>query len=144
MTRSEGNNDNCLSPEYCIKLDLDEEEQSTGVSPIAVKSEDTKSKKRSSDKGFTKSKAKRRIEDNDLTILNTVQEIRNDLKTAPMPFSVQMIRECMQIVMRMSELSTIEKAKVGNLMRTGNAYAIFLDMDHETRLEWIKLEFGDK
>lgn len=50
-------------------------------------------KKRSSDKEFKKSKAKIRIEDNDLTVLDTVQAIRNDLKTLPVSSSIQIIRE---------------------------------------------------
>lgn len=50
-------------------------------------------KKRSSDKEFKKSKAKIRIEDNDLTVLDTVQAIRNDLKTLPVSSSIQIIQE---------------------------------------------------
>lgn len=50
-------------------------------------------KKRSSDKEFKTSKAKIRIEDNDLTVLDTVQAIRNDLKTLPVSSSIQIIQE---------------------------------------------------
>lgn len=46
--------------------------------------------------------------------------------------------------MRLKGLRGFEKAKVGNLLRTGNAYVnFFLDMDHETQFEWIKLELGN-
>lgn len=47
-------------------LGLDEKEHNLGVSPRAVKSDDTNSNKRNSDKRFTKSKDKRRIEEDDL------------------------------------------------------------------------------
>lgn len=40
-----------------------------------------------------KSQAKIRIEDNDLTVLDTVQAIRNDLKTLPVSSSIQIIQE---------------------------------------------------
>lgn len=50
----------------------------------------------------------------------------------------------MQIVMKMFELSSIEMEKVRNLLRIASAYVSFSDMDHETRLEWIKLELGNK
>lgn len=38
----------------------------------------------------------------------------------------------MHIVMEMSKLSSIGNARVVNLLRIGNAYAILLYMNHET------------
>lgn len=40
-----------------------------------------------------------------------------------------MITESIRIVVVMYELSKIEKTKVNNILMTGNAYAIFLEMD---------------
>lgn len=98
-------------------------------------------KKRNASKEATTSKSKSMRTKNDVSILETIQVVKEECRMIPVPPSLCMLKEAMKIVMAMSHLSTlIKKAKLSNILMVGHAYVCFLEMDEEIRIDWIKLE----
>lgn len=66
--------------------------------------------------------------------------MKEECRMMLMPPSFYMLKEAMKIAMSMSQLFTLKNVKLSNILRVGNTYMCILEMDEDSRIDWINLE----